>query len=161
MVAEDRFGAQRRQFEALFDAETLRTLVIADRTDGAAPDLIFLVFSVHLKQLLMLLEVSYLFGDIDRRRLFVDVKGKLDILIFNLLGLLLSHLLFDLVLVFEYALRVSELLLCRFISKFFLGRQLLLYTINGQNLVSVSIKMAFFSQQRSYEKLFVSYIHKT
>ena len=70
---------------------------------------------MQLKQLSMVLEVSYLFGDINRRRLLMDMKGKLDVLILDLLRLLLSLLLFYLELVGFDALWVLVLLLRRFV----------------------------------------------
>lgn len=63
----------------------------------------------------MVLEVSYLFGDINRRRLLMDMKGKLDVLILDLLRLLLSLLLFYLELVGFDALWVLVLLLRRLV----------------------------------------------
>lgn len=63
----------------------------------------------------MILEVGYLFGDINRRRLLMDMKGKLDVLILDLLRLLLSLLLFYLELVGFDALWVLVLLLRRLV----------------------------------------------
>ena len=63
----------------------------------------------------MVLEVSYLFGDINRRRLLMDMKGKLDVLILDLLRFLLSLLLFYLELVGFDALWVHVLLLSRLV----------------------------------------------
>ena len=70
------FAAQRREPEAVFDADAARTRLRrgeADGADSAAPDLIILVLRVHLEQLLVVFEVVQLLPHVDRRALRVDV----------------------------------------------------------------------------------------